>query len=917
MNLKLWSPGSSIGWVGVCACLIALSPGATRAEDPPAKPHAPPAAEKPKDEKKEKEKKPDFPPFDEVSEGHEKTPGFFDLYYDKKKDHLLGVIPKKMIGKDFLISTSISGGPTMTGYMWRGYVVRWEERDKQLILVSPDLGYATADKSTVKDVVARTYTDRILFATKIVSKRGSDPVIDLDKVFKRDRIGISRFYSASMSASLSKWVTTKAFEKNIELTVEAALMRGNENGVLARVHYSISELPEKNGYKPRQADDRVGYFMSAVKDWSKDHNATTVFDRRVHRWHLRKADPDAKVSDVHPDDQIVFYLEKTIPLQYRRYIREGVLMWNDAFAKAGLLNAVAVRQQTDTNEFKDLDPEDVRYNFIRWIVSGRAFAMGPSRTNPKTGQILDADIVIDDSFLRAINAKYERMAAKGPTAAWDPQAREFLSLHPEWAFVPQQEQLLPNTTHYGGAETAWDHEWVQSMLHQDQAVCTYASGMNHEMAFANLILKAEGGQGLSEKYTGQFVKWLVSHEVGHTLGLRHNFKASSWKSLEEILATNGDANVPTSASVMDYCPAMFNTSEDNQKNFYGVGLGPYDEWAIEYGYRHTDDEFKTEKELLKSIASRSAEPGHAYASDEDRGTFAPDPLVNVYDNGDDPIAYAKYRIELVQHLQKDIDSWAMEDGDAYSRLRRAFDALLFEYGRVSRFAGRFVGGQYVTRNHRGDPDEQPPTVVVPVKKQREALDFLVEHLFSDKAFIFDPDLITRLGSGHWRHWASDEFDSKRDYPLHDRIAATQYWPLFHLMNPITLGRIYDAESKIPADEDAMTVPEVMSRVTRAIWSELTGAANGNYSNRKPCISSIRRSLQRTQLNMLVGILLEKPGRTMPADAHSVTRLTLKGLSQQIGDFLAAGDGKLDAFTRAHLDESKARIDKALDADFKL
>jgi Met-zincin/Domain of unknown function (DUF5117)/Domain of unknown function (DUF5118) len=880
---------------------------------------APPAEKAKPDTKdakpKKPEKKPDFPPFKEVTEDFEKREGFFDLYYNDKKNELLAVIPKSMIGKDFLILSSLSGGPSLAGFMWQPFVARWEEMDKKLVLIEPDLSHSEVKGKPISDVIRRTYTDRIVLSTKIVSKRGGDPVVSFDDVFKSDRVGLGRLYGGSVNKSLSQWAKVKAFEKNVELSIDVAVMGKRKTGIHAGVHYSISELP-KNDYKARVADDRIGYFMTAVKDYGRDHSDPTLFDRLIHRWHFRKADPSAALSDVHPDDQLVFYLEKTIPVKFRRYVREGVLMWNDAFEKAGLLNAVAVRQQTDDNEWKDLDPEDVRYNFIRWIVSGRAFAMGPSRVNPRTGQILDADILIDDSFMRAIYAQYARLNARGPSAAYDPQLHEFLANNPEWAYQPLEEQILPEYTSYGGADMSWDPDILNDLVKNHQFHCTYATGLAHEFAFANFLSSSVGHGQLSDKYIGQFIKWVVSHEVGHTLGLRHNFKASTWKPLDEILATEGDKDVPTSASVMDYCPAMFALTPDDQKNFYGVGLGPYDLWAIEYGYRHTDDEHSTEKDLLSSIASRSAESGHAYGTDEDRGFFSPDPLVNVYDNSDDPIAYATYRMGLVKKLQSNMLDWAIEDGESYSRLRRAFDGLLFEYSRVTSFAARFIGGQYVNRHHKGDPDAKPPLEIVPPAKQREALDFLVENVFSDHGYKFDPELINRLGPGRWGHWDSDDYDTSRDYPLHDRIAATRFLTLFHLTNPFTLTRIHDAELKTPADQDAMTLPEVMGKTTDAIWSELDDNRDEKWTPRNPKISSLRRNLQRTHLRLMLNIIKAEPGRTMPADAHAVARMTLKNLADKMQVALG-GPSTFDIATRAHLDEAMTRITRALDADFKL
>ncbi|NOT00273.1 MAG: DUF5117 domain-containing protein [Phycisphaerales bacterium] len=894
-----------------------VGPASARADEPPKDAGAVPAVAPPDAAKDAEKKPPEFPPFEEVSKDHKKIPGFIELYHDEKKDHLLAVIPKSMLGKEFLIAQSIAGGPVATGFMWETQVVQWQEMDKKLVLIEPDLRYAEAKDSTVADVVARTYTQRIVLHTPIVSKRDGDPVIDMDSVFKSDRAGLEQIYEGSMNPALSRWAKIKGFEKNVELSVDAAIMSGQEGGTRARVHFSISELPNGD-YKPRQADPRVGYALTARMNWGRKHDEKTVFDRYIHRWQLRKADAAEKVSDVHPDDQVVFYIEQTVPVQYRRYVREGILLWNEAFEKAGLRNVMAVRQQTDTNEFKDMDPEDVRYNFFRWIVSGRAFAMGPSRVDPRTGQILDADIVWDDSLVRSLLTQYANLAARGPAASYDPQLNEFLARRPEWNFQMQEELLTPGTVHIGGADLSRALPANDPMGQGMHTNCNMADGLRHELALAGFALQAQGMEGLTEEFIGEFIRYVTCHEVGHTLGLRHNFKASSWKPMDALLGAK-DAHLPTSASVMDYNAGIYTDSKDNQPRFFTPSVGPYDLWAIEYGYRHTDEEYKEEPALLAAIASRGNQDGLAYGTDEDTGLFAPDPLVNRWDNGSDPVAYAKHRMELIQRLQSTLADWAVKDGEPYTYLRRAFDALLAEYGRSAQFAVRLVGGQYANRNHKGDADEKTPITIVPVAKQRESLEFVIEHVFSDKAFTFDAALLNKLAAGRWGHWESDDFDSQREYPIHDRIAAVQYWPLFYLMNPFTLGRVYDAEIKVPADQDAVTVPEVMTRTTAAIWSELTrDAGEGTWSTRKPFVSSVRRTLQRTHLNMLTDMVLAPPGRDMPADIHALARMTLKGLVQQIGQVLTAdAGGKLDPSTRAHLDDAKTRIEKALQAEYKL
>ena len=180
----------------------------------------------------------------------------------------------------------------------------------------------------------------------------------------------------------------------------------DSRGVTVNVHYSISLLPQ-TGYQPRLADDRVGYFLTVIKDYTKQGNEDR-FVRYINRWDLKKKDPAAEISP--PEKPIVFHLERTIPIKYRKPIRDGILEWNKAYEKAGFYDAVQVIQQDDN---ADWDPEDIRYNTFRWITAGAGFAMGPSRVNPTTGQILDADIIFDSDFIQFWKHEYENFNLQG------------------------------------------------------------------------------------------------------------------------------------------------------------------------------------------------------------------------------------------------------------------------------------------------------------------------------------------------------------------------------------------------------------------------------------------------------------------------------------------------------------------------
>jgi len=322
-----------------------------------------------------------------------------------------------------------------------------------------------------------------------------------------------------------------------------------------------------------------------------------------------------------------------------------------------------------------------------------------------------------------------------------------------------------------------------------------------------------------------------------------------------------------------------------------------------------------EGEMLSKIASKVAEEGLDFATDENASYLAPDPLVNTYDNTSNPLEWAEYRMGLVDSLRKDMTDWAVKDGESYEHLRRTFDMLMFEYSRSARFAARLIGGQYLHRDFRGDPNARPPIEIVPVAQQQAALDFVNRRVFAANAFEFDPGLLNHLAPGRWRHWGSDAYDAQEDYPLHDRVLAVQYWVLFHITNPVTVRRVYDAELKVPAGEDALTLNDLLTDVTNSIWSDLDVNCGKQCTPRTPFLQSIRRNLQREHVRTLSRIVLSQENGEYPADAIAVARMTLTKLQERLSE--RAGDKYLDPATRAHFVDTQARISKALDAGYEL
>lgn len=903
--------------IGVAVALISTAAAQQTESAAPPPPPAAPSPAQPAAPPQPAPPPPEFPKFEEVMKDYTlvptSEPPFFSLWYNKKTDSLRAQIPAALIGKKFLIATSMAGGPVATGFQLDHFLAYLERMDKRLVLMEVDPRYVEGGNAPVADVIKRSYgADIILKAVNIMTMKENDPVIDLDGLFKADFAGVGQFSGGKINPELSKWAKYKAFPQNVELTADLAVMRA-ESGRRALVHYSLSAIPESaNGYQPRVADSRVGYFMTVRKDWAKPHEDPTLFQRYINRWRLEKRDPGAELSA--PKDPIVWYIEKTVPLKFRRWIKEGLLDWNKAFEKCGFLDAVQVIQQEDYDpRTKDLDPEDVRYNFFRWIVTGNPFAMGPSRANPLTGQIFDADIVCDDSFLRVFVSEYERFT--GGEKGWEPYnpfLEDFYKNNPQWVYHTAWEELMPNVKLQIDPDEEFRRKLMRHMCDRGCPVCECGAGLAYQLQFASLAMEARGEGHDREEYLGQLLKELVAHEVGHCLGLRHNFKGSTWLTMKEI-EEHDRANEPTVGSLMDYNGAIIAPRGQKQGSYTTRSIGPYDYWAIEYGYRPAGKPYKDEAELLKAVAGRCEEAGLAYGTDEDTMDFlSPDPYSNRYDMGRDVMEYAKYQTEVTDSLLKDITDWAVKDGQSYARLRRAFTRIMAERSRATEYVARFCGGQVINRDHKGDAGARPPITMIPAEKQREALRFVCANVFAEDAFKISPELLSHLAPGRFSHWGSDEYDFRVEFNVHDFVGAMQFNCLVTLMNPFTIGRIQDGQVKFGEGDEVYTLSEHINGIADAVWSELDDAGRQG-TDRKPFINGFRRNLQRKLTDMLMGLVLSDAGRAVPADANAISRLCVTRLSEKIGKVLKKA--KLDATSTAHLTDIKKRIDKALEAEY--
>ena len=886
-------------------------------------------------------KKPDFPKFAEVSKGFEKIVSTADgskplyaVYLHKKKNQLLAELPSGWSSQRYFIAVTQASGSVFAGLQGPTRYVYWKRYDKRMALIEPQIRTRSTGESQSKSSVKRLFTDRVLVDVPIVTMGpGGQPVIDLDDLLIAKASTFLGGRARGINARLARVVSAKAFPKNIEIAIEVPV----SGGTLTTFHYSISVIPDSTGYKPRAADERIGYFTTVYRDLGQ-YEPHKKWTRHIDRWDLQKRDSKLRLSP--PKEPIVFYIEHTVPVRYRRWVRQGILYWNEAFRNIGLDNAIEVRYQDKaTKAHMDKDPEDVRYNFIRWLNNDISTAIGPHRSHPLTGQILDADIVLTDGWIRAYWGWYHEQAPELAVEGFSPETLLWLEDHPDWdprilltppqkrpaIFAQRQERkrrlaageaIAPFPTDPAlmyNDELAAISDW----LGDENRMCLAAHGLAAEMAFGRLSLESLGlieafdGEdapegdmldGIPEWFVGPLMAALVCHEVGHTLGLRHNFKASSVYTLAEINSNEFKGKKTMTGSVMDYNPVNFNMEAGEvQGDFAMIGIGPYDKWAIEYGYTFGD---------LKKVLARVAEPELAYLTDDD--TSGPDPQARRYDFSSNPLDYAENQMRLVRYHRERILDKFVKDGQSWSNARRGYQTTLRMHLRTLSMMANWVGGAHVSRDRKGDPNGRTPVQVVDPAKQRAAVQFVIDNAFNDEAFGLTPELLAHMTVDKW----SDRSPGDRSdptWPVHDRVRSIQSSALTMILNPTTLTRVYDNEFRTPNGDDALTLPELMQTLVDAVFTEFGTKFDGmSFTDRKPMISSLRRNLQSSMVDRLIG--LSTSDRRMPRPIRTLAVHHLKQLNDRVAEVIAGyGKGSLDGYTLAHLEDLTDRITKALNS----
>jgi Met-zincin/Domain of unknown function (DUF5117)/Domain of unknown function (DUF5118) len=892
-------------------------------------------------------------PFEEVVKDAQKLDGMFTLYRNKATDKVYLEIKPQQLTKKFLCFVTLASGlgeaGILSGMPIGDFLFQLRRVQNTVQFVIPNINFRTRPGDPQAGSVERAFSESILYSLPIKSihPQRQTLLIDLGDLLmseQRDLPGVKSILPMLLGASYSidtdksYFKDVKAFPLNVEIASVYGFSSENDSSVSylpsvpdsrafnLRIHYSFSEVPLNNGYRPRLADERVGYFLTAYKDFS-DNSSREPFVRYINRWHLQKQIPTAPMSP--PVVPIVFWIENNVPVEYRNAVREGVLMWNKAFEKAGFTEAIQVKQMPDNAKW---DPADVRYNTIRWSSSFEPeFAgLGPSRTNPLTGEILDADILLDANIVRQVKQGYRSLVEQNRSLARSFQRQNGSNTNPcQFGMYSRYLKVLEN----GDLKTANSEaspggiaddlptlveryqQQKRSSLSQLLSSSDMCFGLESSRQFAigamslSLLENATPSSPNLDDYVNQYIRFLTVHEVGHTLGLRHNFHGSTMLQPEDLNNTQLTRTQGLVASVMDYVPINLAPAGSVQGDYFSALVGPYDDWAIEYGYKVIGGGLNPRGELpaLQQIASRAGEPQLAYSPDEDTVDDL-DPAANAFDLSGNMLKYSQWQLENSKTMWKRLEKRIPFGEDGYNELRVMFDSVFGYYFQQVMNATMYVGGQSFSRIRPVDAKGKLPFVPIELAQQREALATLEKYVFAPDAFSFAPELLNKLAPARWEHWGSPALVFPLDYPIGDRITFLQRFVLRVLLSPMRLARLRDAELK-SAPETALKLPEVLDTVQKDIWKEVL-----QPTDKKMEIPTFRRSLQREHLAILIGMVLRKTN--VPEDARSLAWYELRQLREGLSKSIRNLDRKADAYTRAHLEETRDRISKVLNAQIQ-
>ncbi len=746
-------------------------------------------------------------------------------------DKLYFEIPTDLFEKDMLLVSRIAGVPAGYGggYVNAGskvneQVVRWVKRNGNVDMKVISFENQSDEESPIYRSVQANNFFPILFSAKIqaMSPDSTSVVIEAGPLFENEVNAINgissglrkRYKVKKLDKERSYIESAHSYPKNIEvkhvMTYEAEEPpeRDQAGTISMLLNQSMILLPEDK-MQPRLADYRVGWFNIDKYDYNSEELKADDYEI-IRRWKLIPKDIEAYKNGelVEPVKPIVYYLDPATPEKWRPYFKQGIEDWNVAFEKAGFKNAIIAKDPPSKEEDPEFSPEDIRYSVVRYVASTTRNAVGPSVTDPRTGEIIESDIIWYHNHLRSYRNRF--MIEAG---AQNPKAR---SLN-----TPEEE-------------------------------------------------------------IGEMMRMVIAHEVGHALGLPHNMKASSAYPTDSLRSAAFTKKYGLTPSIMDYARVNYVAQPGDEDVRYIRMMGPYDLYAINWGYRYLPEatSAQEEKETLdKWILEKAGDPVYEFGD----GYSGADPQSQRESLGDDQVKASAYGIANLKKVVPNLVDWTSKKGQGYDDLEEVYRELSYMWRGYINHVITNVGGVYETRK----TSEQDGAIYepVPAKIQKEAVAFLNREAFISPQWMLNREILTKIE-------AADAAE---------RIQSIQARALKTLLEKDRIHRMIAAEEVL--GKKAYTVTDLMKDVRKGVFSEL-------YNSQKT--DSYTRNLQRAYVDIATSYINELKLREdediLRSDVLALMRGELKSLKV---DLKKRANRVGHELTRYHWNDLIARIEAAM------